>query len=99
MKQAGWLVFYLAEAQAVHSSGASYARVPERKRTQLYHSKWLFMHKHRGWLVASTYHLLVRVCSVFKLVAWLTLGLSGTTTRREYARRNVVSYRILLAKL
>lgn len=99
MKQSGWLIFYLPDAQAVHCNGGSYRRVPERKRAQLYRSKWLFMRKHRGWLRSSTYLFLVRTLSLCKLVAWFALGFKGTPTRREYARRNVVSYRTLLAEL
>ncbi|MHB1131358.1 MAG: glycosyltransferase family 2 protein [Chloroflexota bacterium] len=99
-RRRGWSICYLPEAQAIHWSGASARRVPERKRAQLYQSKWLFMRKHRDAGRALAYWLLVRGISGMKLVAWrLSRILSANPEARERARQNVVSYQYLLSNL
>ncbi len=98
IRRRGWEIHYLPEAQAVHWSGGTSQLVPERKRAQLYRSKWLFMRKHRGALEAATYRTLVRVMSTLKLLAWRAVGLGAGPGHRELAQQNVASYRSLLAE-
>jgi hypothetical protein len=97
MKERGWAIYYLPEVRAIHWLGASYGRVPARRRAQLYHSKCRFLRKHRGWLQAAAYGLLVRAVSAVKLLAWLPRELSLDPASRDRARQQVASYRFLLA--
>lgn len=97
MKQNGWSVAFVPEAVAIHASGASSRRVPERRRAQIYRSKWLFMRKHYGGVMAASFKLLVRIASAFKLGVWLSVTLSRNPILRESARSHVASYRYLLA--
>jgi GT2 family glycosyltransferase len=99
MHKAGWLVFYLPEARACHWIGQSSRKVPERRRSQVYRSKWLFMRKHRGRLIAAAFRAAVRVASVMKLVMWSLAALSPRTTQRQRARGHVHSYSVLLGEL
>jgi GT2 family glycosyltransferase len=97
MKGVGWGVAFLPSAQTIHRTGGSSHRVPERRRTQVYRSKWLFMRKHRGFLTAASFRALVRAISVIKLGVWLWMAIGPGPQRRELARGNVISYRFLLA--
>jgi GT2 family glycosyltransferase len=98
-RRAGWPVEYLPAASAIHHVGASYGRVPTRRRAHLYRSKCLYLRKHHGAVTASVYHRLVQACSAMKLVAWGLSGVAADPARRERARLNVASYRHLLSQL
>ena len=97
MKQAGWDVAFLPSARALHKSGSSSMRVPERRRTQIYRSKWLFMLKHQGRLKAMCFRALVRAVTAVKfgLCMWMTFV--PDAKRRGLARGNLTSHRYLLA--
>ncbi len=95
-RRAGWSVAYVPEAKTYHGSGASAQRVPERRRAQIYRSKWLYFRKHRGPVTAETFGLLVRGVTLAKLAGWFVLGLSDGAKRREASKRQVASYRYLL---
>jgi N-acetylglucosaminyl-diphospho-decaprenol L-rhamnosyltransferase len=97
MHQHGWEVAYLPDAQAVHWSGGSAHRQPERRRAQVYRSKWLYMRKHWGWPQAQGYRALVRVVSLMKLALWRGATLAPDPMRRSEAASQVASYRYLLA--
>lgn len=97
MKKGGWEIHYLPQARALHRFAGSASRVPEKRRAQLYRSKWLFMKKHHGWLAAMTYRFLVRAVSVFKLWAWLSVVLLADRSNRPIARQHVAAYRFLLS--
>ncbi len=98
MRQAGWLVYYLPNARVVHWSGQSASKVPERKRSQLYRSKWLFMRKHRGPVTATAFRFAVLIVSSLKLMVWALSCLSPDAVRRGRALQNVRSYALLLSK-
>jgi N-acetylglucosaminyl-diphospho-decaprenol L-rhamnosyltransferase len=97
LKRQGWQIWYLPQVMAVHQAGGSARRVPERKRAQLYQSKWLFLRKHRGGALAALYRGLVRVVSGAKLAGWWLIERLGSGPRRNWARQNVVAYRFLLS--
>ena len=98
MRAAGWQVYFLPRAEVVHWSGRSAANVPERKRSQLYRSKWLFLRKHRSRLVAWSFARAIRAASLAKLVGWTLRSLSTDQAARERARQHVRSYRVLLSE-
>jgi GT2 family glycosyltransferase len=96
LKRAGWTVHYLPEARAIHWAGGSAKRIPERRRAQLYRSKWLYMRKHRGVVRATIFRVIVQAVAAGKLVLWKILELTSRAEKREAARQHVASYRILL---
>jgi N-acetylglucosaminyl-diphospho-decaprenol L-rhamnosyltransferase len=98
MRQSGWLVHYLPSARVIHWSGQSALKVPERKRSQLYRSKWLFMRKHRGRVTAGLFRVAVLILSSLKLMAWALTCLSSDASRRGRGLQNVRSYALLLSK-
>lgn len=99
MRAAGWSVHYLPDAKVIHWSGQSAVSEPERKRSQLYRSKWLFMQKHSGRAAATIFYVSVRIASALKLVAWALSGFTPNRARRRRAIREVRSYALLLKEL
>jgi len=97
MKRGGWAIAYRPEARVLHAAGGTSRRVPERKRAQIYHSKWLFQKKHRGAWRALLFRSLVTVLSAAKLVVWFARGALASGEIRRRANQNVVAYRYLLA--
>ena len=99
MRRAGWLVFYEPGAKVIHFGSQSSKRVPERRRSMIYQTKWLFMRKHRGRFAAEVFRGALLVVSALKLVLWATRGLRADPTRRGLARQHVRSYERLLLDL
>jgi GT2 family glycosyltransferase len=96
-RQRGWSVLYVPEARADHHVGASYNRVPMRRREQIYRSKWLYFRKHHGLLPALLFRGVIQGAAALKLAAWAAAGLCGRGAGRVRARHNVTSYRYLLS--
>ena len=92
-----WSILYVPEARAVHHVGASYGRVPMRRREQIYRSKWLYFRKHHGPLPALLFRGVIQLASALKLAVWAAACLCIGSTRRVRARHNVTSYRYLLS--
>lgn len=99
MRRQGWRVVYLPEARATHLVAQSSHRAPERRRTQVYRSKWLFMQKHYGRATAATFRAIVRGASAAKLLAWTVRGQTARPAGRAHAREQVRSYARLLHEL
>jgi GT2 family glycosyltransferase len=98
-KQAGWLVYYQPRAKVVHWGSQSSKRVPERRRGQVYRSKWLFMRKHRGPVIANAFLVCLWVLSAMKLAFWGLRSLAPNAGARQLARLHVRSYGIVLTSL
>jgi N-acetylglucosaminyl-diphospho-decaprenol L-rhamnosyltransferase len=96
MRKAGWQVAYLPTAKARHVVGASSRRATERRRGQIYRSKWLFLRKHRGPLKAEVFRAAIRGLAVLKLVGWAACTLRPASS--GVARANVRSYAWLLSQ-
>lgn len=99
MRRAGWLVFYCAAAQVLHWGSQSSARVPERRRSLVYRSKWLFMRKHRGEAAAAMFRVALWGASLLKLALWAMRCLRPSAADRALARQHVRSYRLVLREL
>jgi hypothetical protein len=97
MRQAGWLIYYQPAAKVVHWNGQSSKRVPERRRSLVYRSKWLFMRKHRGAFAATVFRAALVSVSAAKLMMWGVRGLRPES--RGLARQHVRSYRLVLSEL
>jgi len=98
MRQSGWGVSYLPQARALHWGSQSARKQPERRRWQVYRSKWLFLRKHRGPAAATAFLAAVRLSAVLKLVVWACTGLGRDVQRRDRARQQVRSYAFLLGQ-
>jgi len=99
MRQAGWVVYYLAGARVIHWGSQSSRRVPERRRSLVYRSKWLFMRKHRGAAVAEVFRTALWAISALKLGLWAARSLRLDRTGRTLARQHMRSYSMVLSAL
>jgi len=98
-KQAGWCVYYLPEAEAVHWGGLSSTKVPVSRRTLVYGSKLRFLRKHHGEHAARAFGYALIVTSCLKIGLWAALTWYPARALRMRAKANVASYRRLLAIL
>ena len=96
-RQAGWSILYVPDATAIHHVAGSYGRAPARRREQIYRSKWIYLRKNRGLLPALAFRGAVHLASCLKLAGWAVAQACSFGSRRAQARRNVESYRYLLA--
>jgi GT2 family glycosyltransferase len=99
MRRAGWRVYYEPRARVVHLIGQSSNRVPERRRSQVYRSKWLFMRKHRGAVAAAAFRGCLWLASALKLGFWAVRSIQPRSAARGIARQHVRSYRLVLSEL
>jgi len=97
--KAGWAVYYLPDAKVIHWSGKSHAKAPERRRSLVYRSKWLFFRKHHGRLTAVLFRAAVLGVSALKLLATAIGLLVPSDARRDQARRELRSYRLVLGAM
>jgi N-acetylglucosaminyl-diphospho-decaprenol L-rhamnosyltransferase len=99
MSRAGWQVVYQPRARVVHWVSQSSKRVPERRRSMVYRSKWLFMRKHRGRVAASVFRASLWTASALKLCLWASRSLGPGSTRRDLALQHARSYQLVLSAL
>ena len=99
VKQAGWKVYYLPEAEILHWGGQSIGQVPLHKRARVYKSKLLFFRKRRGRWYATLFRLALLVTSVLKMVMWLPLLLAPSKRLRTQAHQNIRAYRVLVREV
>jgi N-acetylglucosaminyl-diphospho-decaprenol L-rhamnosyltransferase len=99
VKQAGWGVYYVPQAEIVHWGGQSIEQVPIQKRAWVYRSKWLFFRKRRGQLHAALFRCLLLVTSLLKMGVWGALLVAPGSRLRSLARQSVCSYRLLMAQM
>jgi GT2 family glycosyltransferase len=96
MRHAGWSVRFVPAARVTHFSGQSARRSPERRRSQVYRSKWRFFRKHRGRPTAAAFRGTVWLASVCKLAGWALRSLTGEADARARARGEARSYAYML---
>jgi len=95
IKQAGWEVWYLPEAQIVHHGGASSRRQPTSKEARLYRSRVRFFRLNYGPGAAARLKILIFALTMIKKLVHGTLRvLTGGRRGRE-----VVGWRELKASL
>jgi hypothetical protein len=99
LRQAGWTISYVPAARLLHWSGQSASHVPERKRGQLYRSKWLFLRKHASPWTAQAFRVAVLAFSAVKYgVAWVVV-VTSRGPQRQRARQHLRSYRLIMTEL
>jgi N-acetylglucosaminyl-diphospho-decaprenol L-rhamnosyltransferase len=84
MKQAGWQVFYCAEAQVIHLGGQTADRKSAAQLIRLYQSKARFFKKHHGKLQAFLLVIIVRTAALLKA---FFLNLKGIFGNAEMHKR------------
>jgi len=95
MKQAGWEVWFLAQAPIIHYGGGSSRQRRTRSEAELYRSRIRFFHKHYGAEAAARLKMLIYAITAVKGV-W-----HGTLRKLSGGRRGrmVVGWRELRALL
>lgn len=75
LRQAGWRLYWVPQAQVVHYGGQSTQQVAAEMFLKLYQGKIIFFRKHYGRLAAAAYKLLLSAASLARLaispLAWL----------------------------
>lgn len=99
VKQAGWKIFYLPEAEVAHWGGQSIGRIPLHKRAQVYRGKVLFFRKCRGNGSASLFRLILLLTTALKTGAWCPALLVPSRRIRSRATHNIRSYRLLMRQV
>jgi GT2 family glycosyltransferase len=80
-RQAGWRVFYLAEATVIHHEGASQSSL--RRRQLILQGELRYLRKWRGPAYAGAYRTLVRIFCLYHYVIFRLRDLSGTASGDE----------------
>ena len=99
VKQAGWKVFYLSEAEVLHWGGQSIKRVPFHKRARVYRGKLLFFRKRRGRGYAVLFRLILLLGTVLKLGVWCPGLLAPSRKIRSLAWQNIRSYQLMMREI
>jgi GT2 family glycosyltransferase len=66
--KAGWDIYWVPQAQVVHYEGESTKQVPVEMFLNLYKSKILYFRKHKGWLQAQVYKLILFAAAIARLL-------------------------------
>lgn len=82
--KAGWSIFWVPQAQVVHYGGESTKQVPVEMFLNLYRSKILFFRKHKGWLQAQVYKLILFAAAMTRLLFSPFTLLRFTPQRQRY---------------
>ena len=78
IKEAGWKVFYLPDAVAVHVKGASTRQATSRMLYEFHRAMWLFYRKHYAGRRAAPLNALTW-CLIWS--RWALLALRARVTR------------------
>jgi N-acetylglucosaminyl-diphospho-decaprenol L-rhamnosyltransferase len=87
LKKAGWDIYFLPQATAIHYGGRSMTRWPRRK--MVYRGKMLFYQKHYGAMKSILLRTMLGLLSLGKLLAWSFLFL--LPGKRELAKNELHS--------
>lgn len=82
MRQAGWRLYLVPDAHAVHIWGGSSERVRVDSFVQLFRSRLLFFRKHRGRVASALLKLVFALGSLLRVVAAAPAALYAWLRRR-----------------
>lgn len=85
IKQCGWKIVYLSEAEVLHYGAQSTRRHPIRMGIEALQSQHRFFHTHYGSAYALAYRGLVLLISMIKGGLFLVAGMAGMALRRDSA--------------
>jgi N-acetylglucosaminyl-diphospho-decaprenol L-rhamnosyltransferase len=86
--QAGWKVFYCADAQVIHYGGQSASRASAQQRLRLYQSKARYFRKHQGARAEFLFWGMVQVSALLKSGYWFgrsLLNRADGTPRQQFS--------------
>lgn len=86
IKQAGWKIYTIPQAQIVHYGSQTMNRVVPRKYELLLSKKALFFRKHSSKLGSSLFKIALSISTTIKLLFWSGLGLvryPGSSEKRH----------------
>jgi len=92
IKQAGWKIFTLPQAQIIHYGSQTMNRAVPRKYELLLSHKLLFLRKHKGVLTANVYRSLLGLSTTIKLVWWTLSSLLQPYRQTNAERRQLHWY-------
>ncbi len=87
LKRAGWAVYFVPQAEAVHHGGQSSRQMPLRTVALLYRSKLRFFRRHYGPARAAQLKFGLALMAGLK---WLVLGMLGKTGEPRQRQRAVL---------
>ena len=96
LKEGGWAVRYVPDAQAIHIWGGSSNRVKGETLIRLYHSRVQFFRKHYGAVSAGLYKLLI---SINSLIRWMSGMFVSALTKNAGLKEKSQSYGQLLTNI
>jgi len=96
LRNAGWGVFYLPDAQVIHHGGGSAERYSGQQLRLLYRSKVLFFRKFRGSTAAAVLACGIIAATCAKILAWALWWVCATGTRRRRLSRKISAHWQLL---
>lgn len=99
VKQAGWKIFYIPQAEVLHWGGQSMKRIPVHKRARVYKGKVLFFRKHRGPGYAAAFRLILLLSTIMKMGVWSMALLAPSKRVRSQAQSKLRSYRLLVGEV
>lgn len=87
LKRAGWSVYFVPQAEAIHHGGQSSRQMALQTLALLYRSKVLFFQRHYGPLPAAQLRVSLSLLAALK---WLVLGAMGKTGEPRQRQRAVL---------
>lgn len=99
MKEAGWQVYYLAEAQILHLGGQSSKAASFDKLLWLTRGHLRFVFKHRGSTLAKFLSYTASFFATVKAGVWLIVGCLPTSSRTSAWEKASANWRLATAEL
>ena len=84
IQRAGWRLFWVPQAEVVHFGGQSTQQVPTEMFLNLYHGKIKYFRKHKGWLAAQIYKLILMIAALSRLVLAPFVFLEHSSRRQKH---------------
>lgn len=96
IKQAGWKIYTLPQAQVIHYGSVTMNRAVPRRYELLLSHKVLYFRKNKGRLAANVYRLLLSGSTLVKVVIWTLKNLLRPS---EEAREKRDLHRLILGRI
>jgi len=94
IRQAGWKVYHLPQAEVVHYGSQTMNRAPLHKLDRLYEKKALFFRKHWGSGAVWTFKVALFFCSLVKMLGWMLVY----PLRRQLASAKISAHGHVMAQ-
>lgn len=92
IKQAGWQICTLPQAQIIHHGGQTMNRIMPRKYELLLSHKTFFFRKHMGEGAASIYRVTLGLSTALKVAWWTLIGLVRKDRQVAKEKRELHQY-------